>query len=318
MATLTSSSYSTIVRFTFATLAHRAGRLGMSVASVLAPHWAVRTASRWFVTPPRFAHTRAELASLANATRHDIASPVGRLAAWRFGDAGKPAVIASHGWGGRGAQFRAFVPALVDAGFQVWLFDHIGHGLSEGRQASLVDFAKGVVALHRHVATDGVPVRGYITHSLGGAAVATAMRNGVPRARVVMVAPPASLVRYSRFFAKYIGISERVRAAMQWRFEARYGVRWHEFELPQAVDRIDAPALVIHDSHDDDVPFAAGLAVARAWPDARLVRTERLGHRRVLRDARVIRDAVDFVRDARSFPYPSVEDEWATFPGKIL
>lgn len=53
---------------------------------------------------------------------------MGKLAAWRFGNPSHPAIITSHGWGGRGAQFREFVPALVASGYQVWLFDHVGHG----------------------------------------------------------------------------------------------------------------------------------------------------------------------------------------------
>ena len=43
--------------------------------------------------------------------------------------------------------------------------------------------------------------------------------------RVVQIAPPASLVRYSRLFAKTLGLSERIRAAMQWRLKQNIGVR---------------------------------------------------------------------------------------------
>lgn len=295
-------------------------RAGMAAASALAPHWAVRTASRLFITPPRFAHTQAELALLETGRRHDVDSPVGRIAAWQFGRPDHPAIIASHGWGGRGAQFHAFVPAFVEAGLQVWLFDHAGHGLSEGRQASLVDFASGVSAVHRHVEQRGIAVHGLMGHSLGSAGVATALRGfartaPVTAQRVVMIAPPSSLMRYSRFFARYIGIPERIREAMQWRFEQRYGVQWNEFEMPHAVASLNAAALVIHDADDRDVTPESGLMVARSWPDARFVRTRGLGHRRILKDRGVVQDTADFMLDRVTFPLPQSSADWQLFPG---
>lgn len=295
-------------------------RAGMAVASRIAPHWTVRTASRLFITPPRFAHPAAELALLARGQRHDVQSPVGRIAAWQFGDATAPAILASHGWGGRGAQFRAFVQPLMDAGFQVWLFDHAGHGQSEGREASLVDFAAGVAAVHRHISTRGVTVHGLLSHSLGGAGAATALRGfndtaPISAQRVVMIAPPSSLMRYSRLFAKHLGLPERIRAAMQWRFEQRYGVKWHSFEMPHAVADLAAKALVIHDAGDRDVTIESGLTVARSWPDARFKRTTGLGHRRILKSPEVIQDTVDFMAGQVIFSPPPPADEWQAFPG---
>jgi hypothetical protein len=43
------------------------------------------------------------------------------------------------------------------------------------------------------------------------------------------------------------------------------------------------------------IPWRQGLRVARAWPDARLLLTEGLGHGRILRDDGVTRAAADFI-----------------------
>ena len=97
--------------------------------------------------------------------------------------------------------------------------------------------------------------------------------------RAVLVAPPISVKRYSEWFARRLGIAEPIRRAMQERFERRLGYRWSEFELPQSVARVRAAALVIHDAGDRDVLPASGLALARAWPGARWLRTRGLGDR---------------------------------------
>ena len=154
------------------TIAFAWDRLTIAVATALSREKAIETAARLFTTPPRFTHTPRELELLATGARFDVSSAEGTLAAWRFGRAERPAVILCHGWGGRGAQLRAFVPALTGAGFQVVLFDHAGHGLSGGAEATLVHFLKDLDAVARHVEEGGGKVAGVVAHSLGAAATA--------------------------------------------------------------------------------------------------------------------------------------------------
>ncbi len=54
--------------------------------------------------------------------------------------------------------------------------------------------------------------------------------------------------------------------------------------------------LVVHDESDETVRWQDGAAIAAAWPGSRLVTTQGLGHRGVTSDARVVREAVAFVR----------------------
>ena len=293
-------------------------RTTTNVAALFAPAWVARTAAKRFITPPHHAHTPPELRHLQNGRRVLIASPMGKLAAWQFGDRWGPAIIMSHGWGGRGAQFREFIQPLLDAGYQVWLFDHVSHGMSEGREAPITDFAKGVAAVARTVQGEGEVVAGFVGHSLGCAGIGIALRGELrelKNIRVVQIAPPASLIRYSRFFARTLGLPERIRAAMQWRLEQKIGVNWQEFEMPGAVAAMTAKALVIHDQNDKDVRIDSGLTVARSWPDARFKRTFGLGHRKILRDQSVIAATTDFLADRVEFLPPPQIDEWTAFPG---
>jgi pimeloyl-ACP methyl ester carboxylesterase len=277
-------------------------RLHFAVASALAPDRALDAAVRLFSTAPRYAHTAREIEVLKSGIRDDVTVGFSRLALWRFGPADGPAVILCHGWGGRGAQLREFVQPLVDGGYQVVLFDQAGHGLSQGTEASLVFFIRGLEAVVQKLEGEGVAVAGLVGHSLGAAAVGGWLNSSRRTLRAVLVAPPTSLARYSRFFARKLGIREPIRRAMQEHFERRYGRRWSEFELPQSVANVRAPMLVVHDEGDRDVSFASGLALARAWKGARLLRTRGLGHRAILRDASVVRDAVDFIGDRVVFP----------------
>ena len=296
-ATVNSTNVRNVVAFAFQ-------RLHLSVASVLAPERAIDTAARLFATPPRFAHTAREQELLGTGQRFDVIAPDGRLAAWRFGNPARPAIVVSHGWGGRGAQFRAFVPALLEAGYQVVVFDHIGHGLSEGTESSLIHFMRDIGAVASRIESQGAKVAALIGHSLGAAAAGAWLNNTRREMRAVLVAPPTSMQRYSGWFARKLGLPETLRREMQRRFERRLGHRWDEFELPQSVAGVRAKALIVHDAGDREVAPSSGLALAKAWPDARLLRTEGLGHRAILRDPEVVRDVVDFIADRVVFARP--------------
>ena len=60
-----------------------------------------------------------------------------------------------------------------------------------------------------------------------------------------------------------------------------------------------APALIVHDRDDHDVPYAHGEEIALAWPGAELLTTSGLGHRAVVRDPEVIRRTLAFLSDGR-------------------
>ena len=286
-------------------LARRAWhRVSLGIASAVAPSHAVERAARLFTTPPRHPHPARELELLASGTRFTVASPVGDLAGWRFGHRDRPVVLLSHGWGGRGAQLRAFVPVLLDAGYQPVLFDHAGHGFSEGSESTLVHFAKGLDAIAARLEQEGARIAGLIGHSAGAAAAGAWLDQTQRELRAVLIAPPTSLERFSWHFARRLGLSERVRAAMQQHFEQRLGTPWKRFELPHAIASVRASALVIHDGGDPEVPVSSGLALARAWPGARFMRTRGLGHRAILKDPEVARDAVDFIAGRVVFAPP--------------
>ena len=53
---------------------------------------------------------------------------------------------------------------------------------------------------------------------------------------------------------------------------------------------------MIHDRDDREVGFEHGERLASAWPNAQLLETHGLGHRRVLRDPAVLAAAVDMLR----------------------
>ena len=264
-----------------------------AASALLAPELAGAWAERLFLTPPR--PKDAVLASLDLIdARSGLFEHKGRaIATWTWGarshDA--PAVLLAHGWGGHAAQMRGFVFPLLQAGYRVVAFDQPAHGASEGKLSGLPDFAD-VLA---EVASRQGAIQGVVAHSMGGAATALAIARGLPVRRAVIIGTSMEVGAYARRFARWHGMPERVREAMQAAIEERFGVRWSQLDVAKLAPRLRAPALVIHDRDDRTVPWAEAARFARLWPQARLLLTQGLGHRRILEDEEVARAAAEFI-----------------------
>ncbi len=286
-AAVSTSTNRTIVRLPIRV----AIRTYFGVASRLLPGVARRQAEHWFTKPPRYAGRRTQPAVAAR--RETVAIDNRRIAVWQAGPATAPAVLLSHGWGGSGVQMGSFVAPLLARGYRVVWFDQPGHGESGHGSVGLPDFARAIEALAE---THG-PFEAAVGHSLGAAALALALRRGLDMERVVFIASPASLNEHAHNFARWIGITPRIREAMRHRVEQRYGERFAEIDRIEDLAKLRLPALLVHDAADAAVPFEHARRLAEHLPGAHLLRTHGLGHFRVLRDAAVVESIVDFIDD---------------------
>jgi pimeloyl-ACP methyl ester carboxylesterase len=210
-------------------------------------------------------------------------------------------VILMHGWGGFGAQMQAFVEPLVRGGFRAITFDALSHGGSDAgadgaRQSNFFEFRDVLLELSRRVE----PLAGVIAHSGGCTAVGTALRAGWRVPAAVFIAPMASPLMYQRVFQQALGLSDDVLRRFHANVEERLSFRWEDLEMPLIPKTVATPpVLVIHDRDDRETSWREGATIAEAWPDARLVTTRELGHRRLLRDVSVVEEVVGFVAARR-------------------
>jgi pimeloyl-ACP methyl ester carboxylesterase len=186
----------------------------------------------------------------------------------------------------------AFGPPLLTSGFRVVAFDAPGHGASDGHRSSIVHFAR---ALRLLAEREGEP-HAVIAHSLGAAATAYALTQGLRVKRAVFVSPTAGPWDWVDRFRELLGVPPQVMDAMRARSEAWLGESWDEFDVPKLARSQATPLLVVHDRDDAEVPWTDAAAIAGAWPGAKLLTTTGHGHRRILRDPAVVREAVSFVK----------------------
>jgi pimeloyl-ACP methyl ester carboxylesterase len=210
-----------------------------------------------------------------------------------------PVVVLVHGWGGHVSQMLPLARMIIDVGMRPVIVEMPAHGMSGGGQSSLPQFARALDYVVARLNDSGQPVQAVVSHSLGANASAYAVSRGLPVKQLVLIAPPASPMQYTRLFAHVFALRESTRAAMQCRIESREAIMMRQFEPDAVGARIAIPVLVVHDRADRINPFTDGEAFAREIAGAQLLATESLGHRRVLSHATVLDRVSSFLRSAQ-------------------
>lgn len=271
-------------------------RWGLGASQQLWPALAVRAAYRLFGTPlpPKWVSRRRKW------------SPDWHIEQWPFEDASVtmysrpvapagPVVLLVHGWGGHAGQMLALAEVLSAQGLRPVIIEMPAHGRSSGSVTNLPQFARVLEYVTARLQQQGHTLRAVVAHSLSANAGAYAASRGLAAGRLVLLAPPASPLEYTRLFAHVFGLHESTRAAMQRRIEAREGILMPQFEPAMVGPRIALPTLVVHDRQDSINRFADGVAYSEAIVGARLVATEGLGHRKILKDDEVLRQVAAFL-----------------------
>jgi pimeloyl-ACP methyl ester carboxylesterase len=215
--------------------------------------------------------------------------------AWGTG----PVVLLAHGWSSRVAHLAAFVEPLLAAGYRVAAAEMPGHGPGRPVESNLLQFEIALLAL------DGVagPADGVIAHSGGALATTMALGHGLRARRVALLAPMVRLERSVERFAAAHDLDEAELRAFKDGMVERFGPElWARTSADLLAARLAVPAVLAHDPADQEVPYAEAVLLADAWPGARLIAREGVGHRRLLRQRSIVDRIVAFVTGRQAAP----------------
>ena len=279
----------------------RLTRAALQAAFIVSEDLGTSIAERLFTSPRRYSRPQRERTVLASGHPSTILVTLRsprwngartKVAAWRWGVG--PTVLLVHGWEGRGSQLGALVEPLVAAGLSVVTFDAPAHGNSPGNRLYLTDHADAIV----DVAAAIGPLHAIVAHSFGCAATLLAhSRGGVDATRNVMISPNVLIDDSLERFARLVGLDDAERSLLEHQIVTATGMTLKSLALEHVATPREAALLAIHDRDDREVPVHHAERRTQAWPSSRLLVTEGLGHRRILRDRAVLREVVEDVRE---------------------
>lgn len=272
----------------------RVMRLMFAVGTAVSPRMSSALAYKLMFRPAR-ARLRDEEAAVLAAAACDQAILCRGKAITTYTWGQGPRVLLVHGWDSCAGHFAGFVAPLLAAGYSVIGFDASGHGRSEGSETDFLEYVQVLGSLQQRCGA----FAGVIAHSFGAMCLAYALKHGLQAQRVVLISAPCRFEGLKYKIQSLLGVPDSVIEDLSRRVEHRFADHadvWNEFSADHNARALDLPALIIHDRGDREVADLEGRSIAAAWSGARLLLTEGLGHRRILRDQAVISAAVAFMR----------------------
>ena len=270
-------------------------RLFFGVTSRMMPSFATYMAERLFTRVPYSKRRDNENELLATAVKFTIPMQNGhQLAAYRWGSEDDPIILFVHGWTATATCFARFIDHFVTKGYQVIAYDGVAHGSSTGKRVALPIWADSVVEVNRHIGH----VDTIVGHSLGSAAIIISLSLSLDTDRVVLLSPATSTKEIIGRFTNALSIpeagNERLSRYLWKKYKhsaSKYGENWESVFLSD----FKVPTLIVHDKNDKEVGIENARWLSRRWPLAKFIETERLGHRRILINMKVISLVSDFI-----------------------
>jgi len=269
-------------------------RVLFPILSKIAPAIATKLALRIFLTPQRFKTPEWEMPYQNSAKRSAVLVNGNRVETYTWGS-GVRKILLCHSWGGRGTQLAHFIRPLVERDCTVVTFDAPAHGRSTGKRTDMMEYSSTIHEMvKRHGAFDAI-----IGHSFGaGNTMFSKHLYGFDVRKVVLIGCFAHGAWVMDRFSEILNIPSKIVLRMRKLLEEKYDdrLKWDELDIVSMVDRDTSRVMLVHDKDDKEIPYFNAMKFLETCRDKVVfLGSDKLGHRRVLRDSRVINVVCDFI-----------------------
>jgi pimeloyl-ACP methyl ester carboxylesterase len=206
---------------------------------------------------------------------------------------GNKTVLFLHGWQSHTFRWKAYIEAFVLEGYTVYALDAPGHGLSGGSQLNLPLYSQVVQEfLYRQASIDCI-----VAHSFGGYASIYALycTPALPVKKIVLMGTPGKVTDFIDTYNQMLGLNNKTLQVIRNHFVKTVGNKPEYFDAPELVRHLCKPALIVHDTEDEDTPYYHAAAMYANWHNAQLLTTSGLGHN--LKSPEIMRQVIQFVKE---------------------
>lgn len=237
-----------------------------------------------FKTPDREKPTKQK----ANSTMYKLGKKHFTVYEWGQGE---KQILVLHGWSGRATQFYPIIEKLILEGYKVIGIDAPGHGDNPETTSNMLEFVDAVAEVRKMHGN----FYAAIGHSLGGMALFNAIDRDQISERIIVIGTPASVPFVVQDFCTKIGGGPKMAKRICERISKDFNTEMETISTNYLAHKNNPYGLVLHDEDDLDVPVENAKITAENWPNGTLHITKRLGHRRILSDARVVNIILTFL-----------------------
>jgi len=202
-------------------------------------------------------------------------------------------ILIVHGFDSCSYRFERYVAPLNHAGFEVYAFDAMGHGLSDGNRINALYYSQAILKIDELFGS----FYGIMAHSLGGlaAAIAFEQMKGIEKRKLVLIAPTTETTTAVGNFLRFVPVHKKTKDAFHELIEAVGQRPISYYSTSRVVQHIHAPMLWIHDEDDSICPYSDTLPIQKmSLPHLEFITTKGLGHSGIYRHDAVFEKIIGF------------------------
>ena len=259
------------------------------LTSFIFPSSAAKKAISLFLNPRKFKRPLSEKEWYESSTKRKLNCG---FAINEWGSSSAQKILLVHGWEGRGAQLGAFAQPLVTEGYHVIALDGPAHGDSEGLQTNAGEFSRALISVQQELGH----VSAIIAHSFGGGCSILALNLGLKCDQLITIASPSDYAQVVAGFLKLVRLSPYSVKYCYQLLSAKAQLKVNELNIAQIGSGLKIPVMIVHDELDKEVPISNAYELKQAWPESTFLKTQGLGHRRILKDSQVVDEIIQFIK----------------------
>ena len=258
----------------------------------ISPELGMRVAAHIFSKPLKFKLPEKERKALADCHQAWVTVPDinENIMCFEWKNKGEK-VLLTHGWSGRGTQLYSIAESLHKKGYHVISFDAPAHGKSTGKITNMLQWSAAIKTLYNHYGEFNI----YVGHSLGSMAILKHCEQLSDVKKIITIGSGDLMCTIFDDFIMSVGLTPKTSERMKTYFEDKYKIKINEYDASHVVRQQQTPTLIIHDEDDHDIDVSCAKNIHKQHPNATLMITKGLGHRRILSDEKVIHKIISFI-----------------------
>ena len=209
----------------------------------------------------------------------------GKLQAYQTGRG--PTVVFVHGWGGGAYHFFPLMRGLARIGYSSLAFDHLGHGRSDRKPATLQQGVATCNEVFTEIRKSRDGLCALVGHSTGCIQIANAREPIVKGLPLLMIAP---VFNYKLYFLRrlvQLGLPKDMVKQYANRFSRTYRDEYQKLELADRLERYSDETAIAHDQTDVETAASDSIEFCERHPLTRLVLTRHTDHLRIIQSESV-------------------------------
>ncbi len=267
-------------------------RAKLNILAVLSKRKAAKETFKIFCTPFRKPRKKSP-PIFEKAERISFVVDGNKVKGYRWNHPKPYKVAIVHGFESYSKNFDRYISILAKKNVEVIAFDAPAHGKSDGKQVNLPMYVSMLRKMNEYYG----PINAYLGHSFGGLAIAHFLET-IPNENIrsVLIAPATETKTSIDLLFKFLQLDDEVRKEFNQVIFEKGGVYPEHFSVRRAMHQIKGPVLWFHDEDDDLTPIAdAQKAFDDNHPNVTAVVTKGLGHRRIYRENKVVKQSISFL-----------------------